>query len=212
MGPPHRPSRRAGSGRVSRLRTIWNRPAPCTRPASRGRRRCAGLAQAGTRPVNEKRRGTPSLDRIFKFWEGHGDAFPRVSETIALIGSREPFCFRCLWMAPNGAGYIPVAWSACSGWLERAHLVDLSVEGTNDPGNVVPLCPGCHSVMPTFPTRAGYMDAVQWVRNYSRSGLDELWQLVTDGLPEEFTYPGSDWWRREYRRATDFYVREVVGR
>lgn len=105
------------------------------------------------------------------------------------IGTGEPFCFHCGWLAPvpEGTHKEPkwAAWERASGWLERAHLADyyhLRNSGRLDenlPSNAVPLCAWCHAEMPPFDTDGfGRDEALEWVRSGDRCSTFR--QIYTD--------------------------------
>lgn len=111
----------------------------------------------------------PNLGKMIDFWSDLPEAlevsFP--SNRAFRIGWGEPFCFGCGYLAdvPDYGTVRDVmfgeaeldddqkravllrTWNAAAGVLERAHLVDSALGGTNDPANLVPLCVVCHREM-----------------------------------------------------------------
>ncbi|MEV0881681.1 HNH endonuclease [Micromonospora echinofusca] len=120
------------------------------------------------------------------------------------IGWGEPFCFRCSWLAPvdDTQGSLAAVWGSAAGWLERAHLYDWALGGSNEPENLVPLCRQCHDIMPSFSCRH---EAIAYVRDGVRK--NGWWQMYTDGAfgaSAEFPNPSS-----KVKLLRDAYVRFV---
>lgn len=121
-------------------------------------------------------RPLPSLPTIVEYWtESAPEIFPNIA------GARgswdDPFCFRCGWWPPSPEDFKGDRWSIVNGWLERAHLLDKSAGGPNEPSNLVPLCPLCHLVMPEY--RKSAEPAIAWVRAGQPYACPGLYQLAT---------------------------------
>lgn len=115
----------------------------------------------------------PKLSAIANYWAGlplivREDLFPHwhgIGPTWDV-----PFCFRCGWMPPvreaseyARLGWIKAeakAWDSASGWLEKAHLQEHSLNGTEVVENLVPLCVLCHEEQPRGATRAEGLEFV----------------------------------------------------
>ncbi|MDN3352293.1 hypothetical protein [Actinomadura sp. DC4] len=112
----------------------------------------------------------PSAARIARWWyENCRDDDGAPGFLFGEIGTDEPFCFRCGWLAPVADGRGWRGWNNAGGWLERAHLIDWralrdigEVEAANEPGNYVLLCERCHRHMPSFDV-GEWADALGWV-------------------------------------------------
>lgn len=126
------------------------------------------------------RASMPPMDRIVQWWMTNE---PDVSKA-RYIGWGEPFCFRCGWLAPVPDTQDPMqAWRRSSGWLERAHLVNLSTgePDANEPWNLVPVCVLCHVDMSdTIATRDEYAKAVRVYTDWQSNQRSAWWQLATD--------------------------------
>ncbi len=134
--------------------------------------------------VGGSRRGMPTLYRIVQYWRvRHGEVFPNLQASY--IGWGEPFCFRCGWLAPvdDTRATLAAVWNSARGWLERAHLQDLALGGSNGPENLVPLCRQCHDIMDPCKNRA---EAIAYVNDGIPA--DSWWQMHTDAI----FGPGAD--------------------
>ena len=94
----------------------------------------------------------PSLSTIVDWWVDHWEG------EMTKGYWDEPFCFRCGWVPPFDP-FTGDPWKV-GGWLERAHLKDWALGGSNSPDNLVPLCPTCHKAMPSF---GSSIDALVWI-------------------------------------------------
>lgn len=136
------------------------------------------------------RRGMPPLDKIAAHWHSQPEQIRRTLRSqytagaTALntrrhyLGWREPFCFACGWMPPVKVAERHKSWKAwntASKWLDRAHLIDHSLGGSSEPGNLAPICHLCHDGMPPF---TEHEPAWEWVINHSQAEWE--WQLWTD--------------------------------
>lgn len=127
--------------------------------------------------MGQSRGAMPSLYRVAEYWMSRYEAvFPDLYAYY--IGWGEPFCFRCSWLAPvdDTQGSLAAIWGSAGGWLERAHLHDWALGGSNEPENLVPLCRQCHDIMPEFSCR---QSAISYVRDGVRK--NSWWQFYTDG-------------------------------
>ncbi|WP_230582458.1 HNH endonuclease [Salinispora tropica] len=133
-------------------------------------------AKEGMKLVGASRRGMPTLYGIVEYWRGRrGVVFPNLKASY--IGWGEPFCFRCGWLAPvdDTQATLAVVWNSARGWLDRAHLQDLALGGSNGPENLVPLCRQCHDIMDPYESRA---EAIAYVNDGIPA--DSWWQMHTD--------------------------------
>lgn len=135
----------------------------------------------------------PRADEIIDYWrEDAAELLPGLN--AHWIGWGEPFCFRCGWLVPLPEPYVATTWNAVGGWLERAHLIDHCIGGSNDPDNLVMLCGFCHDAMPQLIETVA--EGLAWVEK--RPLPDMLWQVATDaryGEERWVKYPG----RRDMR-------------
>ncbi|MET7671140.1 HNH endonuclease [Micromonospora luteifusca] len=120
----------------------------------------------------------PTLYGIVQYWRGsYEEVFPSLE--AAYIGWGEPFCFRCGWLAPVDDTQATPAetWNSARGWLDRAHLQDLALGGSNGPENLVPLCRQCHDIMDPCDSRA---EGIAYVND--GIPVDSWWQMHTDAV------------------------------
>ncbi len=108
------------------------------------------------------RRLMPSLQTVAEYWLQR-DGSPFDDDPV---GIGKPHCIRCgfmhRWVIKRGVYWPTPAWDSASAWLDRAHLVDRDLGGLDGPQNVVPLCLGCHKIMPSFGSEEG-PEALWWV-------------------------------------------------
>lgn len=140
-------------------------------------------------------RETPKLAVIAAYW----DELDRVQfralfphSKANLIGFGEPLCFRCGWLPPvkdaapsswpehwKPERRLAASWNAARGWLERAHLHDFNEGGSDDPENLVPMCPLCHEEQPLCQSRE---EGIAFVNERpSHADLVFAVQVYTDG-------------------------------
>lgn len=152
----------------------------------------------------------PNLEKVAIHWiDAAPSVFPNLHALI--VGWSEPSCFRCGWLAPMPQMSPAKPWQTATGWLERAHLQDHALDGRDTPENLVPLCPLCHSVMPSFADPAL---AIDWVKRGQPLTCDWWWQWATDGRygGDGFTaYPGFSAFRRFYLHMSDGYRQMQAG-
>jgi hypothetical protein len=136
------------------------------------------IVKEGMKLVGASRRGMPTLYGIVQYWRGrYGEVFPNLKASY--IGWGEPFCFRCGWLAPvdDTQATLAAVWNSARGWLDRAHLQDLALGGSNGPENLVPLCRQCHDIMDPYESRA---EAIAYVNDGIPA--DSWWQMHTDAI------------------------------
>ena len=74
-----------------------------------------------------------------------------------------PHCFRCgKWLPADNGIHEKELWNRSGSWLQKAHLVDRALGGSDDTDNMVMLCAECHSVMPSF-DYGERQAAIEWV-------------------------------------------------
>ena len=149
-------------------------------------------------------RKTPSLLAVAEHWVGS----PALPDYPGNIDMGEPFCAGCCWRTPlrpedgEPETRLDAIWRFANRFLDRAHLVDHSLDGYDSADNLLPLCHICHHKMPSFGVGARG-EALAWVRALPR----RPWQfgLVTDSYAEEYpdalkalsgTKQGGSWLRR----------------
>ncbi|WP_327038508.1 HNH endonuclease [Micromonospora maris] len=149
------------------------------------------------------RRGMPTLYGIVQYWRvGYEKVFPNLKASY--IGWGEPFCFRCGWLAPvdDTQATLAAVWNSAQGWLDRAHLQDLALGGSNQPENLVPLCRQCHDIMDPCETR---VEAIAYIND--GIPVDSWWQMHTDTIFGSETNHYSPTHKTKLMR--DLYVRWV---
>src|SRR4051812_42942355 len=139
----------------------------------------------------------PSAATIARWWyENHRDDDGVPGFRFGEIGTGEPFCFRCGWLAPVSDGRGWRGWNTAGGWLERAHLVDWralrdigEIEAANEPGDYVLLCERCHRRMPPFEV-GEWAAALAWVEEGDpQPTLVTLRTLISDHIHEQGRLP-----------------------
>jgi HNH endonuclease len=106
-----------------------------------------------------------SILQIAAYWEGR--KLPG-TDYVPCIDAGEPDCFACgTW-----GRYDAKAWGREHTWergvtLERAHVVPRSLDGSDDPENIVLLCHECHLAAPDT-AEPQYM--WQWLTAHPRTG------------------------------------------
>lgn len=127
-------------------------------------------------------RNDPPMVEIYLHWrmecredpDAIYDMFPAFA-----IDPGEPSCFACGWRIPELREFEDDidAWGFAGHFLERGHLMDHALGGSNDPSNYVPICRPCHRQMSreTFCVRSA---AVAWVASHER--CNPWFQFRTD--------------------------------
>jgi HNH endonuclease len=113
----------------------------------------------------------PSKSKIFDYWKDKG----------VIIDWGEPSCWACgKWRSdyydiksPNASmKEIRAVWNKIS-FLQRCHIVPVSLGGSNDPSNFYLMCAECHNLQPNTSSAEVFF---RWVKNQSQ------WKRIEDSV------------------------------